>query len=147
MISFKSSSNVIHFPSLGFASDVCVPGVYLDTAVCTPNLPPQPVHAQWTGWTAGGRREQFSGAERSEVEQKGVVWCGYLKVLAALHEILDVINGREKEVEDVEELVFLLGKPGVRQQLHQVAEVIAAARGNRTHGHTHQSSTSINAPH
>ena len=50
----------------------------------------------------------------------------YLEVLAALHEVLDVVDGREEEVEDLEEVVLLLRQPGVRQQLHQVAEVVAA---------------------
>lgn len=52
----------------------------------------------------------------------------HLQVFAALHQVLDVIDGREEEVEDLEEIVFLLGEPHVRQQLHQVAKVVAADR-------------------
>lgn len=50
----------------------------------------------------------------------------HLQVFAALHQVLDIIDGREEEVEDLEKVVFLLGEPRVRQQLHQVAKVVAA---------------------
>lgn len=50
----------------------------------------------------------------------------HLKVFAALHQVFDVIDGREEEVEDLEEVVFLLREPRVRQQLHQVAKIVAA---------------------
>lgn len=50
----------------------------------------------------------------------------HLQVLAALHQVLDVVDGWEEQVEDLEEVVFLLREPRVRQELHQVAEVVAA---------------------
>lgn len=56
----------------------------------------------------------------------------YLQVLAALHQILDVIDGRKEQVEDLEELVFLLGEPRVRQELYQVAKVVAAVSNRRS---------------
>lgn len=59
--------------------------------------------------------------------------ASYLQVFAALHQVLDVIDGREEQVEDLEEVVFLLREPRVRQQLHQVAEVVAAEE-DRTRG-------------
>lgn len=49
----------------------------------------------------------------------------HLQVFAALHQVLDVIDGREEEVEDLEEVMFLLGETCVRQQLYQVAKVVA----------------------
>lgn len=50
----------------------------------------------------------------------------HLQVFAALHQVLHIIDGREEEVEDLEEVVFLLGEPRVRQQFHQIAKVVAA---------------------
>lgn len=50
----------------------------------------------------------------------------YLQVLAALHQVLDVIDGRKEQVEDLEEVVLLLREPRVCQELYQVAKVIAA---------------------
>lgn len=52
----------------------------------------------------------------------------YLQVLAALHQVLDVIDCRKEQVEDLEEIVFLLWEPCVRQELHQVAKVVAAEK-------------------
>lgn len=49
----------------------------------------------------------------------------YLQVLAALHQILHVIDGGKEQVEDLEELVFLLWEPCVRQEFYQVAKVVA----------------------
>lgn len=51
----------------------------------------------------------------------------YLQVLAALHQILDIIDGRKEQVEDLEELMFLLREPCICQEFYQVAKVVAAA--------------------
>lgn len=39
----------------------------------------------------------------------------HLQVFAALHQVLDIIDGREEEVEDLEEVVLLFWEPRVRQ--------------------------------
>lgn len=57
----------------------------------------------------------------------------YLQVLAAFHQVLDVIDRWEKQVEDLKEVVLLLGKPCIRQELHQVAKVIPTEE-QRTRG-------------
>lgn len=52
----------------------------------------------------------------------------HLKVLAAFHQVLDVIDRWEEEVEDLEEVMFLLRESSVCQQLHQVTKVIATGK-------------------
>lgn len=52
----------------------------------------------------------------------------YLQVFAALHEIFHIVDGRKEEVQDLKELVLLFREPSVREELHQVAEVVSTAR-------------------
>ena len=49
-----------------------------------------------------------------------------LQVLARLHQVLEVVNVREVELEILEKLGLALGKVLVRQDAEEVAEVIAA---------------------
>lgn len=52
----------------------------------------------------------------------------YLQVLATFHQVLDVIDGGEEQVEDLEEVMFLLREPCVCQELHQVAKVVTTEK-------------------
>lgn len=48
-----------------------------------------------------------------------------LQVLAALHEVLDIVNDRKVQAKDLEEVHLLLGQVSVGQDLDQVPKVIA----------------------
>lgn len=51
----------------------------------------------------------------------------YLQVLAALHQVLDVINDGEVQTKDLEEVHLFFGQVAVGQDLYQVTKVVAAA--------------------
>lgn len=50
----------------------------------------------------------------------------YLEVLAALHQVLDVINDRKVQAKDLEEVHLFLRQVAVGQDLDQVTKVVAA---------------------
>lgn len=66
--------------------------------------------------------------DRCRWDISGAAPTPYLQVLAALHQILDVIDGGEEEVEDLEKVMFFFRETSVRQQLHQVTKVIATGQ-------------------
>lgn len=51
-----------------------------------------------------------------------------LETFTALHQVLDVVDCRKKQVEDLKEVVLLLRKPSISQKLHQIAKVITAEK-------------------
>lgn len=51
-----------------------------------------------------------------------------LETFAALHQVLDVVDSRKKQVEDLKEVVLLLRKPSISQKLHQIAKVVTAEK-------------------
>eukprot|EP00964_Phaeocystis_antarctica_P049726 scaffold28807_cov67-Phaeocystis_antarctica.AAC.18 len=53
-----------------------------------------------------------------------------LEVLTRLHQVLDVVDLREVELELIEELVLLEGQRPAREHLEQVAEVVARVEGD-----------------
>ena len=64
-------------------------------------------------------------ADALDLEILGELVEAALEPLARLHQVLDVVEGREVQLEFQEEDILLGREPLAREQFHKVAEVVA----------------------